>query len=67
MNHLERLIAIIDFLGNDISQDQAEQLMSDARENLSIAEMEILKAEATGALYTLLSMYDGEMGGLSRY
>lgn len=59
--------AIIDFLGDEMTEDQAVRLMDDARSELSIADMGVLKASVSGPMYTELSMYEGEMGGFSRY
>jgi hypothetical protein len=67
MKHLDRIIAIAEFLGDNITSEQSAQLMDEARQHLSIAEMEILKDHAQGDLYTSVSMYEGEMGGFARY
>ena len=64
---LDQVIAIAAFLGNEMTDEQASRLMDDAKQNLSIAEMEILHGELSGPLYYEISMYDAEMGGLSRY
>lgn len=61
------LIAIAEFLGDDMTDEQATRLMDGARE-LSIADRErLLNTLPGGPLYTEMSMHDGEMGGLSRY
>ena len=61
------LIAIAEFLGNDMTTEQATRLIDDARE-LSISDREsLLNTLPGGKLYTEMSMHDGEMGGLSRY
>jgi hypothetical protein len=67
MKHLDRIIAIAEFLGDKITPEQSTQLMDDARQHLSIAEMEVLKDHVSGSLYTDVSMYEGEMGGFQRY
>jgi hypothetical protein len=64
---LENLLSIAEFLGDNMTNEQADELMSHARE-LSISDREVLLAELPGGpLYTEMSMHDGEMGGLSRY
>lgn len=65
----DQITAIIDFLGDNMTEEQASDLMDKAKESLSISEIETLYyQEPYGlAFYTGLSMYDGEMGGLSRY
>lgn len=63
----DNLLAIADFLGANMSDSQATELL-DAARLLSIADREwLLDNLAGGRLYTELSMHDGEMGGLSRY
>jgi hypothetical protein len=63
----ENILAIANFLGEAMTEEQSVQLMDEVRE-LSIADQEMLLANINGGpLYTELSMYDGEMGGLSRY
>jgi hypothetical protein len=63
---LEQIIEIVEFIGDGITDDQADRLMGEAK-GLSVAEMEILKQNISGPVYTLISMYEGEMGGFSRY
>jgi hypothetical protein len=61
------ILAIAEFLGDSMTDDQASQLMDEARE-LSIADREdLLSALPGGPLYTEMSMHDAEMGGLSRW
>jgi hypothetical protein len=63
----ENIIAIANFLGDAMTYDQSVQLMDEARQ-LSIADCERIFHEIDGGpMYTQISMYDGEMGGLSRY
>jgi hypothetical protein len=60
-------MAIAEFLGNEMTDEQATRLMDDARE-LSIADRErLVNVLPGGPLYTEMSMHDAEMGGLSRY
>ena len=61
------MIAIAEFLGADMTDEQATRLMDEARE-LSISDRErLLDTLPGGQLYTEMSMHDGEMCGLSRY
>ena len=61
------ILAIADFLGDEMTDAQAERLMDECRQ-LSIADRERLLATVCGGnLYTDLSMHAHEMGGLSRY
>jgi hypothetical protein len=61
------MMAIAEFLGGDMTDEQASRLMDEARE-MSIADRErLLNALPGGPLYTEMSMHDAEMGGLSRY
>jgi hypothetical protein len=64
---INELLAVAEFLGPDMTEAQSLRLMDAARE-LSVANRELLlEALPGGALYTQLSMHNGEMGGLSRY
>ena len=46
----------------------ASELMDEAKECLSVAEIEVLSNEVDGGdFYTELSMYEGEIGGFSRH
>ena len=67
LNEYDKIVAIIDFLGDSISDDQCAELMDRIKSNLSIAERERLLDEAVGPIYTDLSMMAGEMGGFGRY
>jgi hypothetical protein len=61
------ILTIAEFLGENMTNDQADTLMDHARE-LGIRDKEILKANLPGTpLYTEMSMHEGEMGGFSRY
>jgi hypothetical protein len=63
----ENIIAIANFLGDAMTDEQAVQLMDEARQ-LSIADCEYIMDRINGGpFYTEMTMYDGEMGGLSRY
>ena len=64
---LKKFIYIDQLLGDAMSEEQATKLMDDIRNELSIEEIQILKDNVSGPLYSHLSEYDGEMGGLSRY
>ena len=62
------ILAIANFLGDKMTDEQSVRLMSEAKNGLSISEIEQLYAELEGGpLFTEVSMYDGEMGGLGRY
>lgn len=68
---IEEIIAIADFLGDDITEDQFWRLADEARK-LSIADRERLHARlharlCGGPLYTEISMNRAEMGGYHRY
>ena len=66
MKTVNELIAIAEFIGDEMTDAQAERLMDDVRE-LSLADREILlNALHGGPFYTEMSMHNGEMGGLSR-
>lgn len=60
------IIAIANFLGDEMTNEQSIQLIDEARQ-LSIVDRERLYNVIHGPLYTELSMHDGEMGGLNRY
>jgi hypothetical protein len=64
---LKEFLTLANFLGDEMTPEQASRLMDEAKQVLSISEIEVLLEEVSGPLYTELSMYDGEMGGLSRY
>lgn len=65
--NVEQILAITSFLGDDMTQEQSENLMDEVRQ-LSIADRErVLHSVDIGGLYTEMSMHDGEMGGLWRY
>jgi hypothetical protein len=68
MKTLRDFLNLADFLGDEMTEEQAIRFMDEAKQVLSIAEIEVLLNELPGtALYTEVSMYDAEMGGLSRY
>lgn len=61
------LVAIAEFLDDEMTDEQASRLMDEARQ-LSIADRKHLLNTLPGRpLYTEMSMHDGEMGGLCRY
>lgn len=65
--NLNELLVVAEFLGNEMTEEQAERLMDEAR-NLSIEDRErLLNTLPGGPLYTEMGMHDREMGGLSRY
>lgn len=67
MKTLNDFLNICEFLGEEITEEQATRLMDEARHCLSISEIEILMTNTDGPLYSCLSEYNGEMGGLNRY
>ena len=61
------ILAVADFLGDEMSDAQAGRLMDECRA-LSVADRERVLADVGGGkLYTELSMHAREMGGLYRY
>lgn len=65
---LQEFVAIIDFLGDEMTEEQAARLMDEARSELSIADIKKLSNFSGGSNFHYeLSQYDGEMGGLSRW
>lgn len=67
MKTLKEFIAVAEFLGDAMTDEQANRLLDEAKQELSIAQIETLCQYCTGPFYTALTEYDGEMGGLSRY
>ena len=70
MSTCNEILAIVEFLGKDMTEKQAEALFIKIKSELSIANQEFIFDAyeiAFTPIYTMLSMYDGEMGGLSRY
>lgn len=59
---IDKYHAIIDFLGSDMTDEQAERLMDEMRRDLSPYQIRELQSVACGQLYTDISMYCGEMG-----
>lgn len=67
MADAETLLAIAEFLGDEMTDEQASRLMDEARK-LSIADRErLLNQLHGGRLYTEMSMHNGEMYRLCRY
>ena len=64
---LNSAIAIMNFLGNKMTEAQASELLNQMKGNVSIAEMEYFLQIATGPMFAELSQYNAEMGGLGRY
>ena len=63
----DEILAIADFLGEEMTDAQAERLMDECRQ-LSIDDRERLLATVeVGPLYGQLSEHAREMGGLARY
>lgn len=68
MKDLRYFLNVISFLEDDMTDDLAIKLMDEAKDNLSLSEIEYLCSICPGNdFYTKLSEYDAEMGGLSRY
>jgi hypothetical protein len=69
MSKLNEFLAIIAFIGDDMTEDQASRLMDKAKSELSIADRQRLlgRHDLPGNFYFEISQHDGEMGGLSRY
>lgn len=66
-------IGLISFLGEDITPSISAKILDEAKRKLSKEQILLLgdsclmmSAEAA-SLFTLISEYDGEMGGLSNY
>lgn len=65
---LNQLLAIAEFLGDEMTDEQSVRLMDEAKSSLSLVEINELYAQLKGGpLFTEASMYNGEMGGLNRY
>lgn len=59
---------VLALLGEHMTDEQAECLFSDARQTLSLYDLSLLSQNPhAGGLYTLLSQFEGEMGGFARY
>ena len=68
MKTLQDFLNLAHFLGDEMTEDQASRFMDEAKQCLSISEIEILLQRLPGtALYTEVSLYNSEMGGLNRY
>lgn len=68
MSNVENIAAIANFLGSEMTEEQAKRLMDEARSSCSISDLERLRSVLDGGpLYTELSMHQGEMGGYARY
>lgn len=67
MKTVNELLAIADFLGEEMTDEQSSRLMDESRQ-LSIVDSERLYSNLQGGnFYTQMSMHNGEMGGLCRY
>jgi hypothetical protein len=62
MKTLSEFIAIANFLGDDMTEEQASQLMDEAKADLSAAEIERLQSNIKSRLYTSCSEYRAECG-----
>jgi hypothetical protein len=60
------ILAITRFLGDALTDQQADELMDAIRE-LSIEDRERILDQVDGPFYTEMSQHNAEMGGLSRY
>lgn len=67
MKTYKEFLAIINFLGEDMTEEQAIQLMDEAKEALSLYEINALYSKCFNAMYSELSQFNAEMGGLNRY
>jgi len=68
MKNLQDFFNVAFFLGDEMTDEQASRLMDEAKQNLSIADIETLLHELPGTpFYTEVSTYNAEMGGLNRY
>lgn len=63
----EDFLAINDFLGENITEEQRERLMDKAKRELSKSDLTFLLNKVCGPMYTELSTHNCEMGGLDRY
>lgn len=59
---LNEFISILDFLGDEMTEKQAERLMDQARHHLSVDEMQTLCEWSNGPMYSELSQFNAEMG-----
>ena len=67
MHTARDILIIANFLGSNMTEEQADDLMASVRD-LSIADREMLLYNLEGGpLYTRLSMNNAEMGGYGRY
>jgi hypothetical protein len=57
---LNDVYAICDFLGEDMTEEQAQSLMDQMKANLSKAEMEMAYESLPGKMYYYLSEYRAE-------
>ena len=67
MKTLREFIAIANFLGDDMTEDQANKLMDEAKAELSQTDIETLSANVGGSFYTAISEYHGECGIIPGY
>lgn len=62
-NVVKEVLAITEFLGDEITDEQVSRLMDEVRK-LSVSDREYLLGMVYGPLYTELSMHNAEIGGL---
>jgi hypothetical protein len=68
MENLQDFLNVIDFIGDEMTDEQAERLMGEARRKLSIADIERLSNTLMSPAMCLeISIYEAEMGGFGRY
>lgn len=69
IKNLQYYLNVCDYLGEDMTPEQAQKLMDQAKQNLSINDIDRLKNSVglTGPFITEISQYNAEMGGLNRY
>lgn len=67
MKTLQDFINVAEFLGDEMTEEQASRLFDQAKNELSITDIKKLHDNVGGLLYRELSQYNAEMGGLSRY
>jgi len=68
MKDLKYFLSVISFLEDEMTEEQASKLMDEAKDNLSISDIEYLCSICpSNEMYTQLDMYNAEMGGLNRY
>ena len=68
LNSLKDFWVVLDYMGDQITDEDASNLMDRAKQVLSISDIEKLQNHPNaGNFYTEMSQYNAEMGGLSNY